>query len=64
MKKTAHNFLSKECPKELVRELDESDRGYSPELWQKMAELGWMGDVALPITSPCDPSKGESVRAD
>lgn len=43
LKKTAQNFLKKECPKELVRELDESSDGYSSELWKKMAELGWMG---------------------
>ncbi|MDY6851392.1 MAG: acyl-CoA dehydrogenase family protein, partial [Thermodesulfobacteriota bacterium] len=43
LKKTAGDFLKKECPKELVRELDESEKGYSPELWSKMAGLGWMG---------------------
>ena len=43
LKNSARDFLQKECPKQLVRELDESDKGYSPELWQKMAELGWMG---------------------
>ena len=39
----ARDFLQKECPKSLVRELEESDTGYSPEVWSKMAELGWMG---------------------
>jgi alkylation response protein AidB-like acyl-CoA dehydrogenase len=43
LKRSAHDFLQKECPKKLVRELDESQAGYSPELWRKMAELGWMG---------------------
>lgn len=43
LKKTAGDFLKKECPKELVRELDETEKGYSPELWSKMAGLGWMG---------------------
>lgn len=43
LKKSAREFLSKECPKKLVRELDESDTGYSKDLWKKMAELGWMG---------------------
>jgi 3-oxocholest-4-en-26-oyl-CoA dehydrogenase beta subunit len=43
LKKSAREFLSKECPKKLVRELDESDSGYSKDLWKKMAELGWMG---------------------
>ena len=45
LKKSAHDFLAKECPKKLVKELDESETGYSPELWKKMADLGWMGSV-------------------
>ena len=45
LKKSARDFLANECPKKLVRELDEGELGYSPELWRKMAELGWMGVV-------------------
>ena len=29
--------------KGLAREMEETEEGYSPELWRKMAELGWMG---------------------
>jgi alkylation response protein AidB-like acyl-CoA dehydrogenase len=47
LRKSARDFLSAECPKSLVREVEESESGYSPELWKKMAELGWMG-LALP----------------
>jgi alkylation response protein AidB-like acyl-CoA dehydrogenase len=43
LKTSARDFLQKECPKQLVKQLDEGDAGYSPELWRKMAELGWMG---------------------
>jgi len=43
LRKMARDFLSTECPKSLVRELQESEKGYSPDLWKKMAELGWMG---------------------
>ena len=43
LKTSARDFLQKECPKQLVRQLDESDEGYSRELWRKMAGLGWMG---------------------
>jgi alkylation response protein AidB-like acyl-CoA dehydrogenase len=43
LRKMARDFLATECPKTLVRELQESEKGYSPELWRKMAELGWMG---------------------
>jgi alkylation response protein AidB-like acyl-CoA dehydrogenase len=41
----ARDFLTKECPKTLVRELEEDEKGYSPDIWRKMAELGWMGLV-------------------
>ena len=43
LKTTARDFLEKECPKSLVRAMEEDDKGYSPELWRKMAEMGWMG---------------------
>ena len=43
LKKMARDFLTTECPKTLVRKLEQSTEGYSPELWKKMAELGWMG---------------------
>lgn len=45
LKKSARDFLEKECPKALVRELAQDEKGYSPELWRKMAELGWQGLV-------------------
>jgi len=43
LKTAARDFLSKECPKTLVRELESDEKGYSPDLWRKMADLGWMG---------------------
>ncbi len=43
LKKMARDFLTTECPKKLVREMEEDDKGYVPELWLKMAELGWQG---------------------
>jgi alkylation response protein AidB-like acyl-CoA dehydrogenase len=43
LKKMSRDFLSTECPKTLVRKLEQSEEGYSPEIWRKMAELGWMG---------------------
>jgi alkylation response protein AidB-like acyl-CoA dehydrogenase len=45
IKSSAREFLVKECPKEVVREIRDSDSGHSEELWQKIAELGWMGLV-------------------
>jgi len=43
LRKSAHDFLSREFPRDVVSALEESDLGYSPELWRKMADLGWMG---------------------
>lgn len=45
LRSMARDFLTKECPKTLVRELEEDEKGYLPDLWAKMAELGWMGLV-------------------
>ncbi|GAH97002.1 unnamed protein product [marine sediment metagenome] len=47
VKKMARDFLTDKFPKTVVKEIEESELGYSPELWQEMAELGWMG-LALP----------------
>ena len=47
LKKTARDFLAEKCPKNLVKQMEESETGYSRELWQEMAELGWMG-LAFP----------------
>lgn len=41
----AREFLTKECSKARVKETAEHERGYDPELWQSMAELGWLGLV-------------------
>src|SRR5215831_15868927 len=43
LRKSAADFLSKECPMTYVRQMMEDERGYADELWNKMAELGWMG---------------------
>ena len=43
IKSSAREFLEKEFPKDVVRQLEESEEGYSPELWEKIAELGWIG---------------------
>ncbi len=45
LKKTARDFLADKCPKKFVKQMEESETGYSAELWQEMAELGWMGLV-------------------
>ena len=41
----ARDFLAKECPKKLVREMVKDERGYTPELWKKMVDVGWLGFI-------------------
>ncbi len=43
LRKMARDFFANECPKSLVREMAKDEKGYPPELWRKMAELGWIG---------------------
>jgi len=45
LKTTARDFLRRECPWTLVKEIDESETGISMELWRKIAELGWLGMI-------------------
>ena len=43
LRSSAREFLEQECPTSLVRDMEEDPRGYSPELWGKIAGLGWLG---------------------
>jgi len=36
-------FLDSKAPLEEVRKIMESEEGYSPKLWEEMAQLGWLG---------------------
>ena len=42
IKDEAMKFLKKECSYDRVKELEESEQGYDPRMWKKMADLGWM----------------------
>ena len=43
LRTSAQEFLTRECPTTLVREMEEDQHGYSDELWRQMASLGWAG---------------------
>jgi alkylation response protein AidB-like acyl-CoA dehydrogenase len=49
LRSSARDFLAKEAPMTYVRRMMDDDRGFTDELWRKMAELGWMG-LILPET--------------
>jgi alkylation response protein AidB-like acyl-CoA dehydrogenase len=40
---SARDFLRQECPTTHVRAMEEDETGYSPDLWQSAADLGWVG---------------------
>jgi len=41
----ARRFLANECPKTRVKELEQDEKGYDPQVWRAMAGMGWMGLV-------------------
>jgi alkylation response protein AidB-like acyl-CoA dehydrogenase len=43
LRKTARDFLAEQAPMARVRELLDDELGYAPELWRRIAELGWTG---------------------
>ncbi len=47
LRKSARDFLDDKCKKTLVKEMEKDPRGYPPELWQEIADLGWLG-LAFP----------------
>jgi len=40
--KEARRFLTNECPFDYVREMFEDERGFTDDIWTKMAEMDWM----------------------
>ncbi len=55
---SVHEFMARECPLTVVRELEEHPFGYSPEMWRKMADLGWLG---LPFSEDLGGAEGSNV---
>ena len=47
LKNSAREFLAQECQPTLVRAMEEDEKGYSPQLWRQMVDLGWTG-LAFP----------------
>lgn len=40
---TARDFLQAKCDSSVIRRIEASASGHSPELWRQMAKLGWLG---------------------
>src|SRR3712207_3284390 len=45
LKNSARDFLEKNVPEAYVRQMEEDETGYSPEVWKSMAEQGWQGII-------------------
>ena len=45
LRKTGLDFMRRDAPKEVVQALQETDTGYTEELWQKAVEMGWLGII-------------------
>ncbi len=45
IRKSALDFLKRDAPKEVVQVLQETDTGYTEELWKKVVDMGWMGII-------------------
>ena len=43
VKSAARDFVQREYPKRVLLDLDETDSGYTDELWEKAADMGWRG---------------------
>src|SRR5215468_2005661 len=47
LQNNAREFFERECPVSVARDMEADPLGYAPDLWRKMAELGWLS-FALP----------------
>ncbi|MGH7896324.1 MAG: acyl-CoA dehydrogenase family protein [Candidatus Binatia bacterium] len=43
LRESARKFLHAHCPPSFVREMIDHETGHSADLWQRLAELGWLG---------------------
>jgi alkylation response protein AidB-like acyl-CoA dehydrogenase len=43
VQRSANELFQKRSPSHVVREIEEGDLGYEPDLWREMAGLGWLG---------------------
>jgi alkylation response protein AidB-like acyl-CoA dehydrogenase len=54
-----HQLFAERCPTSVVRELEMGSVGYQPDLWQDLAERGWLG-----LTFPSSYGGGEGRFSD
>ena len=42
LKASAREFLEGECPRSYVRAMEQDEKGFTPDLWEKLAKVGWL----------------------
>ena len=62
LRSSARDFLAKEAPMTYVRKMMDDERGYTDDVWRKMAGLGWMGLVLPEEFGDADVDRDERVR--
>ncbi len=45
LKKAALDFLKRDAPKETIEKLQDTDTGYTDDLWRKVVSMGWLGII-------------------
>ena len=50
LRESVRAFLAREAPSAYVREMADDERGFTDEVWDKLAELGWPG-LLVPETN-------------
>ncbi|MFC2034728.1 acyl-CoA dehydrogenase family protein [Chloroflexota bacterium] len=45
LRNTALDFMKRDAPKEVIQALQETDTGYTEELWRKAVGMGWLGVI-------------------
>lgn len=60
LRDSTRGFLAKEAPKSVIRQIETDPLGYSPALWRKMADLGWL---AMPFPESAGGIGGSLIDA-
>jgi alkylation response protein AidB-like acyl-CoA dehydrogenase len=45
LKNSARDFMKRECAWTTIKQIDQTETGFSEELWKKIAEMGWLAMI-------------------
>ena len=48
LKNAVREFVQRDCPREVLLDLENTDTGYTDELWEKVLGIGWLG-LLIPV---------------